>query len=127
MEYDGTWSLDSKKHRDIKAFCCINGRAVDFAKFGRLYLDNGQWDNKEIIPAGWVHESLTTSNDSKDIQGYPYTYMWRVLDNHDFFAKGLLGEFIYVSPRKNTIIVRIGTKSGDLNWPELFKEIVAEL
>jgi CubicO group peptidase (beta-lactamase class C family) len=127
MESDGSWNLDSKKHRDVKAFCCINGRAVDFAKFGRLYLNDGKWDNKEVIPAGWVHESLHITNDSKDSQGYPYTYFWRVTDQHDFFAKGLLGQFIYVSPGKNAIIVRIGTKSGDINWPKFIRGIVEEL
>ncbi len=127
MEFDGSWSLDSKKHRDVKAFCCINGRAVDFAKFGRLYLNDGQWENKEIIPVRWIRESLTVYNDSRDIQGYPYTYFWRVTEEHDFFAKGLLGQYIYVSPKKNTIIVRIGAKAGNINWPELFKGIVEEL
>lgn len=127
MEYDGTWSLDSRNHRDVKAFCCINARALDFAKFGRLYLNDGQWENRKIIPSQWIHESLTVNNDSKDIQGYPYTYFWRVTEGHDFFAKGLLGQFIYVSPKKNIVIVRIGTKAGDINWPEFFKRIVEEL
>lgn len=127
MEFDGTWSLDSKKHRDIKAFCCINARAVDFAKFGRLYLDGGQWENREIISNQWIRESLTVENDSRDIQGYPYTYFWRVTDDHAFFAKGLLGQFIYVNPQKNIIIIRIGSKAGNLYWPEFFKRIVEEL
>ena len=33
------WNYDSKKHKNIKAFCCLNATAVDFAKFGRLYLN----------------------------------------------------------------------------------------
>lgn len=127
MEFDGSWSLDSKKYRDVKAFCCINGRAIDFAKFGRLYLNDGQWEKKEIIPVQWIRESLTVYNDSRDIEGYPYTYFWRVTEEHDFFAKGLLGQYIYVSPKKNTIIIRIGAKAGNINWPELFKGIVEEL
>jgi CubicO group peptidase (beta-lactamase class C family) len=127
MEYSGSWNLDSKKDDEVKAYCCINGRAVDFAKFGRLYLNNGQWENKAVIPSNWVRESLTVSNDSKDSQGYPYTYFWRVTKEKDFFAKGILGQYIYVSPGKNTVIVRIGEKGGDLKWPDLFREIVKEL
>ncbi|MFT6166343.1 MAG: hypothetical protein ACJAV5_001176 [Vicingaceae bacterium] len=42
MEYDASWSLDRKKYGLEKTFCCLNARALDFAKMGRFYL------NKEI-------------------------------------------------------------------------------
>jgi CubicO group peptidase (beta-lactamase class C family) len=38
MEFDASWSLDSKEHGVEKAFCCFNARARDFAKLGVLYL-----------------------------------------------------------------------------------------
>src|SRR5690606_36250449 len=41
MEYDASWSIDSKKHGTEKAFCCINATSRDFAKFGSLYLHEG--------------------------------------------------------------------------------------
>ena len=44
MEYDASWSIDSKKNKTAKAFCCLNARARDFAKFGRLYLNKGNWN-----------------------------------------------------------------------------------
>src|SRR5699024_1444836 len=43
MEYEATWSLDKKKGIE-KAFCCLNARALDFAKIGRLYLRKGDWN-----------------------------------------------------------------------------------
>ncbi|MEI6899097.1 MAG: serine hydrolase, partial [Bacteroidota bacterium] len=94
MEFPGTWNYDSKKQRQNKGFCCINARSVDFAKFGNLYLQQGKMDGRQLVPENWVKESLTVKNDSKDSQGFSYTYGWRVLPNGDFFAKGILGEFI---------------------------------
>jgi CubicO group peptidase (beta-lactamase class C family) len=35
----------------------INARAIDFAKFGRLFLRKGDWGGKQVIPARWVEES----------------------------------------------------------------------
>jgi CubicO group peptidase (beta-lactamase class C family) len=35
----------------------LNARAIDFAKFGRLYLEHGNWDGVQVIPAEWVIES----------------------------------------------------------------------
>jgi CubicO group peptidase (beta-lactamase class C family) len=127
MESNGTWNVDSKKFRENKGFCCINARSIDFAKFGQLYLNRGSMNDRQIIPETWVNESLLVRNDSRDSQGFPYTYSWRVLENGDFFAKGILGEFIYICPAKKIVIVRIGDKSAELVWPDLFREIISQL
>jgi CubicO group peptidase (beta-lactamase class C family) len=127
MESIGTWNVDSKKFRENKGFCCINARSIDFAKFGQLYLNRGNLNDRQIIPENWVRESLLIRNDSRDSQGFPYTYSWRVLENGDFFAKGILGEFIYICPVKKIVIVRIGDKSAELVWPDLFRKIIDQL
>jgi len=127
MESDATWNVDSRKNREIKAFCCLNATARDFARFGLLYLHRGHWNGKSIVPEEWVRESLTIRNDSRDSQGYPYGYMWRVLEDGSFFAKGILGEYIFVCPEKNAVIVRLGSMAGDVNWVEFFRCLVKEL
>jgi CubicO group peptidase (beta-lactamase class C family) len=157
MEYDATWSIDSKKHKEAKAFCGLNARARDFAKFGRLYLNKGNWNGKQIVPEDWVDASTTVN---KTTQNFFYTYQWwhnverkNLSDTinkngisristytdkdgktfqylqkpmNDFFANGLLGQFIYVYPEKNVIIVRLG-KNSKVNWPKLFNKIAKEL
>ena len=35
----------------------INARAIDFARFGRLYLNGGAWEGRQIVPAEWVADS----------------------------------------------------------------------
>lgn len=59
-ESDALWSLD--KGRNIKAFCCINATALDFAKIGRLYLNGGNWEGKQLVSKKWV--DVTTHPDS---------------------------------------------------------------
>jgi len=127
MEYDASWSIDSKKHKTVKSFCCINARTRDFARFGRLYLHQGNWDGKQLISKDWVHQSLSIRNDSRDSQGYPYSYQWRVMGNGAFFAKGVLGQFIYVNPAKKLIIVRLGKSTDKVHWPMFFEALAASL
>jgi CubicO group peptidase (beta-lactamase class C family) len=125
--HPATWSLDSKKFRDAKAFCCINAVPEDFALFGQLYLKNGVSAGNEVVPASWIKETLTIRNDSKDSQGYPYTYLWRVMENGSYFAKGIMGQFIFVCPKKNIVIVRMGESADDLDWPAFFQMIADQL
>lgn len=159
MEYDATWSIDSKKHKEAKAFCCLNARARDYAKLGRLYLNKGNWNGNQLIPEDWVKKSTTITKDSKDNF---YSYQWwhnvsysKISDSiteandslnkivevtsktgekirymttpqNDFLANGLLGQFIYVYPEKNIIIVRLGDKS-DVYWPNLLLQVAKSL
>ena len=123
MEYPATMSIDSKKHQTIKAFCCLNARARDFAKFGRLYLNKGKWQGKQILPKNWVERSTSVINDSHDARGFPYTYQWRVTKEGNFFAYGVLGQYIYVCPAQNMIFVRTGKTNKKADWPALFVEL----
>ncbi|MDT8393997.1 MAG: serine hydrolase [Bacteroidales bacterium] len=125
-EYDASWNYDSEKHGMVKAFCCLNAAPRDFAKFGRLYLNHGMYDGKEVIPSEWVDYTMNIHNDSRDSENYPYTYYWRVLENGNAFAKGILGQYIYLVPSKNLIIIRMGKKQGKISWSKLFGEIAGQ-
>ncbi len=134
-EYDATWSLDSEESGFEKMEAGLNARAIDFARFGRLFLENGGRDGNQIIPAEWVTESTqvdeATLNDQyyasemgkilkNDLNGY-YKYMWYGLFQdggaYDFAAEGDHGQFIYVSPAKRLIIVRNGYEYGEgMSW-----------
>ncbi len=150
MEYDATWSIDSRKNGTIKAFCCLNARARDFAKFGRLYLNNGTWNGQQIISEDWVRRSTVMNS---EVNNFIYMYQWwhtvdtqpladstyvnglhRINNNADgtkylvqpapdYYAEGILGQFIYLYPDKNIIIVRLGKKEGPLPWATLAKAI----
>lgn len=126
MESDASWSLDKKKNGVEKAYCCINAITRDFAKFGRLYLNEGNWNGEQVIDAEWVKNS--TKIDAKDGAYRYYQYQWWLPSAEgDFCAQGHLGQFIYVHPEKNVIIVRLGKKYGDVGWMEAFREIAKQL
>jgi len=115
MEYDASWSTDRKKNGLEKTFCCINARARDFAKIGRLYQNKGNWNGKQIVSTKWVEESTKLDMTDGSVQYYQYQW-WLPTPNGDFMAQGILGQFIYVNPSKNLIIVRLGKNEGKANW-----------
>lgn len=119
MEYDASWSIDKKNEGTEKTFCCINARARDFAKIGRLYLNKGNWNGKQIVSEKWVEES--TKVDTTEGSVYDYQYQWWLPSKTgEFMAEGILGQFIYVNPSKKVVIVRMGKNHGRVNWSDLF-------
>lgn len=119
-EYNASWSIDSRKHNEAKAFCCFNATAVDFAKLGTLYLKNGNWNGLQLVPDSWVKESLSTHGHKN---GGIYSYQWWHTSPSDFMAQGHLGQYIYVYPKKNIVIVRLGKKYGFNSWSALLRSI----
>ena len=146
--YDGSWSIDSAKNQVAKAFCCINARALDFARFGELYLNNGRLNGQQIVPTEWVRESTQVREhagsspasrwnvESPNTRAASfYTWQWRratvpdashelgVKPGENFYAEGHHGQFIYVAPAQNMVIVRFGKKYGNVWWPGLLGQI----
>lgn len=119
MEYDASWSIDHEKQGTEKIFCCINARARDFAKIGRLYLNKGNWNGRQIVSEKWVTESTKVDTTAGSADYYQYQW-WLPSKSGDFNAEGILGQYIYVNPSKNVVIVRMGKNSGNVNWTEFF-------
>ena len=115
MEFDASWSTDRKKNGLEKTFCCLNARARDFAKIGRLYLNDGNWNGQQLVPREWVQQSRKPGNTPGSVYYYQYQW-WFPNDRGDFMADGFLGQYIYVNPSKKIIIVRLGKKEGDINF-----------
>ncbi len=122
MEYEATWSIDRKENGVEKTFCCLNARARDFAKIGRLYLNKGNWNGKQIVSEEWVTQSTKVDTTNGSDAGYQYQW-WIPNEKGDFVAKGILGQFIFVSPSTNLIVVRLGKDYGNVNWVPTFEKI----
>lgn len=107
MEHSASWSLDSSACKMEKMESGLNARAVDFAKFARLYLRRGDWNGVQVIPEAWVAESTTVSPAAP---WKNYKYLWWIPGSGvgRFMAVGNLGQFIYVAPDKDCIILRFG-------------------
>lgn len=122
MEYDASWSIDRKKNGLEKTFCCLNARARDFAKIGRLYKNKGNWNGKQIVSQKWVEESTKLDTSEGSANFYQYQW-WLPTPNEDFMAEGILGQFVYVNPKKDLIIVRLGKNEGKADWWTIFTSL----
>jgi CubicO group peptidase (beta-lactamase class C family) len=142
MEFDGSWSIDSKTSDFEKMETGVNARAIDFAKFGALFLNGGNWQGKQVISKAWVDESTQPlyppNYDDYYSEWYEllpgeghYKYMWYSLvsedGSYDFAAEGDKGQFIYVSPLNHLVIVRNGIGYGIASeeWFHLFYEFAS--
>ena len=121
MEYDASWSLDQENGLE-KTFCCLNARARDYAKIGRLYLNKGNWNGVQIVSKKWVERSLEKDVSKGSVPYYQY-HWWFPSPTGDFMAKGYLGQYIYVHPDKNLIIVRLGKKNGEASWMDILADL----
>ena len=77
-------------------------RPHDMAKIGHLYLNEGQWDGKQIVPSAWVKAS-TRKHISATLQD-GYGYQWWVADNSVYMALGYAGQFIFVIPEQALVV-----------------------
>jgi CubicO group peptidase (beta-lactamase class C family) len=87
----------------------------DLARLGQLYLHNGNIDGTQIISRQWIQQTLISRNPSNrtwgDLQSVNYGYLWwNNYDSRDslFMAAGFAGQFVFVIPAKNMVIVTIG-------------------
>jgi CubicO group peptidase (beta-lactamase class C family) len=125
MEFPASWSLDSQKSGMEKMESGLNARVIDFAKFGRLYLRRGDWNGRQVIPEHWVAESTTPDPDA----GWTnYKYLWWIPRSGQgrFTAVGNLGQFIYVAPDKDCVILRFG-RGKPKNWHQIYPQLFAAL
>jgi CubicO group peptidase (beta-lactamase class C family) len=82
--------------------------ALDMARFGLLFLRDGKWKDKQIIPAQWVKESTEPHTPFKKVNS-GYGYMWWV-GHGGYYASGKGGHKIMVLPNHNIVIVhRVNT------------------
>ncbi len=131
MEADGSWSLDSTSSGFEKMESGVNARARDFARFGMLFAKEGKWGGEQLISQGWIEES--TRPDATTDPSSDYQYFWWV-DTPDgknhFSARGNFGQYIYVAPEKDLVIVRLGKEEGERGysyWTSLFEELSTKL
>jgi CubicO group peptidase (beta-lactamase class C family) len=114
-EYDAFWLLDGEEKRE-KAFCCFNAVARDYARFGQLVLNKGKWNGKQIVSEKYISEATTPASFLKDrdennapVDFYGYQY-W-ILKHSGVTAiaqNGLFGQYVYIIPEKNAVVVRLG-------------------
>jgi len=139
MSNRGVWTVDHEGDGLEKTWCCLAASARDFAKFGRLYLNHGSWQDQQLLPEGWVTRSTSGlipidawPEGYRDIGWWNYGLGWWLAseEDGDYFALGKDGQILYLHPGKDVIILRLGWSTGDLpasQWIHMFQTIIEEL
>lgn len=93
----------------------------DYTRFGLLYLNNGNWLGEQILPDDWVEYTTTAANGSEGNYG---AFFWLNKTGKEypnvprdmFCCRGHDGQFIYIIPSKELVIVRTGfSKEGEFD------------
>ncbi len=125
-EHDAYWSLD-KENGAEKAFCCLYGTSRDFGRLGKLILQEGKWNGKQLVPLWYMKEMVKTPamKTKERIPNYRYgLHIWTFTGGATpvYYCRGILGQYILSIPSKNLVIVRTGSKRTlDFVLPEKMK------
>jgi CubicO group peptidase (beta-lactamase class C family) len=114
---DALWCLDDENGME-KAYCCFNSNARDFARWGQLILNNGTWNGDTLISPDYIQASINAA-DLTDETGNKinyYGYQWWIHDANGWkvpYMRGILGQYVFVIPEENAVVVRLGHKRSD--------------
>ncbi len=112
-EADAFWNTGAGDQ--LLTMCCLNATLRDYARFGRLYLEGGARDGRQIVPAGWVAASvgptaahLQPGDNPASSWTFGYGYQWWIPEGSPgaFLAIGIWGQYIYVDRQRRVIIVK---------------------
>ncbi len=108
--------------------------AREFASFGQLYLGDGVFQGRRILPEGWVDYSVTPASDSKDGYGSFFWLnkdkFWPDIPEDMFNCQGHDGQEIFIIPSKDLVVVVLGYSPKPdrvVDWNALVKDIIAQL
>jgi CubicO group peptidase (beta-lactamase class C family) len=98
------WHLDNELGKEL-AFCCFNSNARDFARFGQMMLQKGNFNERQILDTSFVDMATMPF----EVPYYGHSF-WVTDDygSHIFYQRGILGQYIIVVPEHDLVIVRLG-------------------
>ncbi len=85
----------------------LNLTTRDYARFGGMIAQGGQWQGQQIVPEAWIIESTRASAPTRPGQE-GYGYQWWVPGDAragEVFARGVYGQYIYIDQSRNVVIV----------------------
>lgn len=120
LEHDAYMTLDSKAQNNSLTFCGFAVTARDLTRIGYMLLNDGTYKGQQILPK-WFVEDVKQRNE--DLSGYVYTYGFQrfgyedkhYTSNQRFVAIGYKGQYLFVSPEHEMVIVRHG-ETEDSRW-----------
>ena len=111
FEQSATWQVDDAENRLAKTYCCIASNARDFARFGKLYKDFGNFNGKQLLDSTFVTTSIRPRFTDSPEYGYGF-WLSDHLGKEIFVMRGILGQYVITIPEDDVIIVRLGHQRG---------------
>ena len=124
FENEALWQLDSEESGMEKAYCCFASNAKDFARFGKLYKNNGKWNNEILLDSAFINKATNPVFDASPYYGYGW-WLYNYNGKKVYTMNGHRGQFVIVFPEEDIIIVRLGDINiqGDSDSGDLYKYI----
>jgi len=126
--YDNSWvTLDGQRIQSVSGGGHFGGGlfidTLDHARFGLLFLRQGRWDDRQLIPADWLEKARTPTPVKTD-----YGYLWWLNTDQEripaapesaYFAAGYGGNYIYIDEENDLVVV--------LRWVPAFNEVITAI
>jgi CubicO group peptidase (beta-lactamase class C family) len=103
----------------------LNLRTRDYARFGQMVLQGGQWQGQQVVPADWV-QAMTTPQ-AKD--GTLYGFQWWIPPNPapgEVMAQGVYGQYIYIDPGRG-VVIAVNSADRGFEDPGVYDGTIAML
>ncbi len=131
-EADASWSLDGDRSGFEKMESGLNAVARDYARFGLLFAHGGRVEDRQVVPETWVRQA--TSPQAADSPSDFYAFHWWTRARRDtpmppghVLARGNHGQFVYVAPDRDAVIVRLGDDDAGEDWPQRLTQLADRL
>ena len=124
----GKWSTDSENGLE-RTWCCLALTARDVARLGQLIVDGGMVDGTQLISEAWLRDSFAPAYPD---EMWPAEYRGTALTNYGYqwwltrdgvVALGKDGQYLYVDPTRDVVIVRTGVSQGGIGWLDILVEL----
>ncbi len=92
----------------------LHATALDFARFGLLYLRGGQWEGRQLVSRAWAETAQRPTSRDPESPDY-YSWQWWVTGDRfgTYWASGYEGQQISIAPALDTVLVRLGKTPED--------------
>jgi CubicO group peptidase (beta-lactamase class C family) len=113
MHSNAKWLVDDMDMELV--FGTLNVTLRDYARFGRLYMNYGNWNGQQVVPRQWIIDSITPDAPhlmpgdnplSNTKMGYGYQWWIPEHPKGDFMALGVYDQYVYVNPGRKMVIVK---------------------
>lgn len=114
-EVDAAWAVDATG-QEI-AYCCMVATLRDWARFGLMLANDGEWNGRQIVPKQWVIDATTVALDSylapgrlSPILGYGYQTWISAGERRRFSLIGVQGQTMLIDPVTRMVVVHTAVR-----------------